>query len=449
MNPLDINPLISQCEIKVFYVGENRNHTIITKEVASEMAKTLRGTPIVGYYNENKGDYEGHEERITIDNEGIKFECLTKPYGFVAPDAKIWFQKFLEYDDSGQQIEREYLMTTGYLWTGQFEEAQAILNEGRPESMELDEETLKGKWTKNSKTNIDFFIINDAIFSKLCILGEDVEPCFEGADITSPNISAQFTKSADDNFRNTLYTMMQELRYALEGGQKMENTQTIVGNEMNKEVVNTNSTNEEAAPAAETIPTENDVVPSDYEKKPEEKDDKETSNSEGSKDKETSKNEDSKDKEEDNKKKEDYACKNDEEKKKYQALQTEFTKLSENFKNLQKECQELLQFKAKAEDEKKDNLIGQFYMLSDDDEVKKDVTQNKSKYSLEEIESKLSVACFRKKVNFDLNNNQKNDKEIEQTVEQPAITYSLESVADSDNKPEWLKAVDKKIANRK
>ena len=88
-------------------------------------------------------------------------------------------------------------------------------------------------------------------------------------------------------------------------------------------------------------------------------------------------------------------------------------------------------------------------MLSDDDEVKKDVTQNKSKYSLEEIESKLSVACFRKKVNFDLNNNQKNDKEIEQTVEQPAITYSLESVADSDNKPEWLKAVDKKIANRK
>ena len=437
MSPLDINPLISQCEIKVFYVGENRNHTIITKEVASEMAKTLRGTPIVGYYNENKGDYEGHEERITIDNEGIKFECLTKPYGFVAPDAKIWFQKFLEYDDSGQQIEREYLMTTGYLWTGQFEEAQAILNEGRPESMELDEETLKGKWTKNSKTNIDFFIINDAIFSKLCILGEDVEPCFEGADITSPNISAQFTKSADDNFRNTLYTMMQELRYALEGGQKMENTQTIVGNEMNAEVVNTNSTNEEEAPAAETTPTENDAVPSDYEKKPEEKDDKETSNSE-----------DSKDKEED-KKKEDYACKDDEEKKKYQALQTEFTKLSEDFKNLQRECQELLQFKAKAEDEKKDNLIGQFYMLSDDDEVKKDVTQNKSKYSLEEIESKLSVACFRKKVNFDLNNNQKNDKEIEQTVEQPAITYSLESVADSDNKPEWLKAVDKKIANRK
>ena len=448
MNPLDINPLISQCEIKVFYVGENRNHTIITKEVASEMAKTLRGTPIVGYYNENKGDYEGHEERITIDNAGIKFECLTKPYGLVAPDAKIWCQKFLEYDDSGQQIEREYLMTTGYLWTGQFEEAQAILNEGRPESMELDEETLKGKWTKNSKTNIDFFIINDAIFSKLCILGEDVEPCFEGADITSPNISAQFTKSADDNFRNTLYTMMQELRYALEGGQKMENTQTIVGNEMNKEVVNTNSTNEEAAPATETIPTENDVVPSDYEKKPEEKDDKETSNSEDSKDKETSKNEDSKDKEED-KKKEDYACKDDEEKKKYQALQTEFTKLSEDFKNLQRECQELLQFKAKAEDEKKDSLIGQFYMLSDDDEVKKDVTQNKSKYSLEEIESKLSVACFRKKVNFDLNNNQKNDKEIEQTVEQPAITYSLESVADSDNKPEWLKAVDKKIANRK
>jgi hypothetical protein len=53
LTPLDINPLMSSCDIKVLYVGENRNRTFITKEVATEMAKTLRGCPIVGYWKKD------------------------------------------------------------------------------------------------------------------------------------------------------------------------------------------------------------------------------------------------------------------------------------------------------------------------------------------------------------------------------------------------------------
>ena len=48
LTPLDINPLMSACEIKVLYVGENRNHSFITKKIATEMSKTLRDAPIVG-----------------------------------------------------------------------------------------------------------------------------------------------------------------------------------------------------------------------------------------------------------------------------------------------------------------------------------------------------------------------------------------------------------------
>ena len=102
LQPLEINPL-------------NRNHSYITKEVATEMAKTLRGAPIVGYYKEEKEDFRDHGEKIIFDDEGIKFECLTKPYGFVAPDAKVWFQKFEDTDEFGNKVNREYLMTTGYL----------------------------------------------------------------------------------------------------------------------------------------------------------------------------------------------------------------------------------------------------------------------------------------------------------------------------------------------
>jgi len=50
LQPLDINPFMSACEIKVFYLGENRNGTFISKDAAKEMSKSLRGAPIVGYF---------------------------------------------------------------------------------------------------------------------------------------------------------------------------------------------------------------------------------------------------------------------------------------------------------------------------------------------------------------------------------------------------------------
>ena len=57
----------------------------------------------------------------------------------------------------------------------------------------------------------------------------------------------------------------------------------------------------------------------------------------------------------------------------------------------------MVAFKNAAEDKDKDALIAKFYMLSDED--KKDVIENKSKYSLDDIEAKLSVICVEKKVN--------------------------------------------------
>ena len=81
------------------------------------MAKTLRGSMIVGYYKKDKQDFSDHGQVITIDDSGVHFVCKTTPYGFVAPDARVWFQTFNEVDNAGNEIEREYLMTTGYLWT--------------------------------------------------------------------------------------------------------------------------------------------------------------------------------------------------------------------------------------------------------------------------------------------------------------------------------------------
>ena len=77
--------------------------------------------------------------------------------------------------------------------------------------MELDEGTLNGSWTKDDNGNLKFFIINEAIISKLCILGENVEPCFEGSQI-----KAEF--SFEEGFKNTWFSMIQEVKELLNKG---------------------------------------------------------------------------------------------------------------------------------------------------------------------------------------------------------------------------------------
>ena len=436
LKPLEINPLMSSCEIKVLYLGENRNHSYITKDVATEMAKTLRGAPIVGYYKEDKEDFRDHGNKMILDDEGIKFECLTKPYGFVAPDAQVWFQKFEDTDEFGNKIEREYLMTTGYLWTGQFEEAKLAL-EGRPQSMELDDETLDGHWSTNSNTGMDFFIINDAIFSKLCILGSDVEPCFEGARITAPEISSTFTM--DDNFRRTLFTMMQDLQSVLKGGYKMEledkNVETEVTTAIEEEVTPVEEPATEApieeAVVEEESSTEDTEVAIDATQSGQEEYAAEEENKEESE--EIIEEEVSTEDTETEEVEEDASEENEvEEVEDYSLLKEELNSLKASYAEMEKKYQELVTFKEAVDNEKKDALINSFYMLSDDD--KKDVIENKANYSLDEIESKLSVICVRKKVNFDLEDNDKNEDNTEDNV----LTYSL---TESPVVPGWLSAL--------
>lgn len=446
LQPLEINPLMSSCEIKVLYLGENRNHSYITKDVATEMAKTLRGAPIVGYYKEEKDDFADHGERMIFDDEGIKFECLTRPYGFVAPDAKVWFQKFDDVDEFGNTTTREYLMTTGYLWTGQYEECKSVIEGGKPQSMELDEESLEGHWSTNSKTGMDFFIINDAIFSKLCILGEDVEPCFEGSSITAPEVSKTFTKM-DNEFKATLYSMMQDLKFALEGGQKMdiEKAETMATEVQEPEVVETEPTIEEPVVEApednNTVVEENDPTVTEAENAEEMDNENKSvlaendnsieveSNQETFAKKDDEENDNKDDEDQSNASDEDKKDEDDEDKKDYALL---YSELQTAYSDLENKYQALVEFKNEIDNEKKDALINSFYMLSDED--KADVISNKANYSLDEIESKLSVICVRKRVNFDLEDTSKKEEVVENVT-----TYNMNDVEPTT--PAWIAAL--------
>lgn len=388
LSPNDINPLVSNCQIKVLYIGENRNRSYISKEVAEDMAKSLRGTPIVGYYVEDKKDFGDHGEQLVIDGEGFHFNTLTKPYGFVAPDAKVWFQDFEDMNERGIKTVRTYLVTDGYLWTGQFEECRSLLTNAKSQSMELDSETLNGEWSNAVNNNYELFIINDAIFSKLCILGDDVEPCFEGASVAP--------KAYNLDFQKTLFSMVKDLQeIKSEGRANSMNTEIIENNDLNAAV-------NAAEPAAATTFTEK------------------TENLGKANQEELPKNENTITAEQ-------FSLLSQE----YEDLKNKNAELQEKYSKLEQDYSELLTFKKNVENEKKDELIKSFYMLSNED--KKDVMENKEKYSLDEIEAKLSVICFRKKINF------ASEKEEPEGEPVAPVTYSLENA--TEDVPAWLNSI--------
>lgn len=405
LEPNAINPGISQCEIKVCYLGANRNGSYIKKDVAEKMAQTLPGTPIVGAYRKDVEDFGDHGEVIKIEDGEISFSCKTTPYGFVSPDAKVWFQKFEDVDEFDNRVERTYLMTTGYLWTGQYPEIEKCITEGMGQSMELD--PMDGHWATNPENDIDFFIINDAAFTKLCVLGSDVEPCFEGASVTAPEISASFSK---EGFTQTLFAMMNELKYALEdkGGLDMPQSEKDEALFATKEVA------EESV-----IESDESAVEETFAKKEEEK--KEEEKEETPEEAPAEEDEDKEKKSEDKAAGEDKKKKNslEEDNSELESLRAEIAELQTAFAALQEEAEVLREFKAARDEVDKDALIAKYFMLSDED--KADVIAHKTEYSLEDIESKLALIYVQKNVNFDI------DSVEEEAEETPVTSFSLES----------------------
>lgn len=395
------SPLIAHCQIKVCWVGDtpNRNKTVITKEVAMEMAPSLRGAPLVGFYNEETQDFEQHNEVISLKDGRFEIKSNTVPYGFIDLNADVWFQDFLDPDG----VQREYLCTEGWLWAEQFPECKRVIEKGNNQSMELDQSTLVGVWANFKNENGKFFIINEAIISKLCILGENYEPCFEGASITEFSLG--------DNFKNQLYSVISDIKNILEGGMN-------VADEVKDTVVE-----EEAPVFEESAPAVEDAPSAEFSAEEETKEEvcpecgKPLAECECEKDKN-----------------EKYNLEEISEyielQEKYSLLETELAQIKEALASVEAEKANLAEFKLNVEKKEKEALIDSFYMLSD--EQKADVRENIDTYSLEDIKSKLCVICVDNKVGF-----------AEETPSQEPITYSLNDIGSSNEEdiPDWIKAV--------
>lgn len=192
-----INPLFSTCKVRVLYTGRNRNMSIINKEAVTKALPTIVGIPIVGEYSEENKDFKGHGGAISMDD--YRFIHTTKPYGFVPESATYEWEEVRG---------KEYLTIDGcYLWTGRYEEALSVIENGKGQSMEI--EVTDGVWDEEQ----DAYRIDNFIFSALCILGDDVEPAFEDANIRAYSLDK-------DSFKQEFTKMLEELKSSIKENDK-------------------------------------------------------------------------------------------------------------------------------------------------------------------------------------------------------------------------------------
>ena len=410
-----VNERFSKCTIKILYPGLNRNDVYITKEVANEMAKTLANIPIVGEYIETIEDFKDHGGKIEITTDDIKFIQTTKPYGFVPEETEIYWQNIKENDGTV----REYLTCTGYLWTGKYPEAAKVIEQGRPQSMELIEDTLEGVWKEENNKLI--FHITQAEFSALCILGEDVPPAFESANIGSYYVSnpisfqKKFGRLLKD-YEETLpkvsnFSVQKDKKENKEGGQNMfqfnlnlkeDNLRHQIYNALNPQEESNREWKYSIASATDDsvlyveeatgqgyhqnykLTTTDGTNYIEWIEQPREIVIGEIDNTELTELKEK------------------YATLE----KEHVELQANYNELkekstsTEEFANLQEENKQLKEFKEKIEEEEKEAVITHFKTLLTDEDINP-FKENLTEYNKEQLEEKLSVIAV-KKANFSM-----------------------------------------------
>ena len=159
-----------QCKIFLMHLGENLNGSIFEKATVENAIPTLANTPILAYIEENKDgedDFSDHRQVLEIKDNKIKVSYKGKAIGVIPETNDAHFETRVCDDE----IEREFLVCTGLLWT-KFDDSVDIFDrdKNKQESMELHDD-YTGHFNKDN-----YFVFDSFKFYGACALGEDVSP---------------------------------------------------------------------------------------------------------------------------------------------------------------------------------------------------------------------------------------------------------------------------------
>lgn len=205
-----INPEFARVKVYVCYAGKNRNRSEISKEVLDKMSKSIYGIPVVAEYDKENNCFKGHGGKLEISDDGIDFIQTTIPYGFVDPNTPVFYEEVTELDG---MTKNNYLCCYAYLWYKRYPEVESVLKnqDSKTIGQSMEIEVSDYEWSED-----DYCVIKDGHFSALAMLG--VEPCFEGAKVTS-----KFSKSEiEGEYQDMIHAFKKYTLSELEGGKEME-----------------------------------------------------------------------------------------------------------------------------------------------------------------------------------------------------------------------------------
>ena len=208
------NEVLSKARCRIFYKYENRNGTYITDEFAEKLLNSLPYAPVKGIYMPEEGDYSDHgEER----DEG-------RIYGIVPENPNIAWETHLDEDG----IERTYACADVLIFTAIYKEASDIV--GKSQSMELYGPSLK--YHEAMVNGKRFIVFDEGCFLGLQVLGDAVEPCFEGASFYTLQNTIEVIIN---QLRNYGGTNMPKINFKLSDDEKFEAIWALLNPEFNEE----------------------------------------------------------------------------------------------------------------------------------------------------------------------------------------------------------------------
>ena len=356
-----VNSQFSLGRARVFYEGPNPNRTIFDADMAEKLIQTIPGTPIVGRYNSEEGDFEGHGEGQMA-------------YGFVPLDPHPLKVEVTE-EILGLPVKRKYYEVDAVIWDGRFPEAQKILEEEKSLSMELNPDTLDGEFEIYDDKH--YLRVTNAEFRGITVLGDGHTPCFKDAKFLQAYtrmLNAYEALEQESNIGGTNMPNAEEQVEVVE----VEETDSTISNEeaaVEVEISETEQVEETEAEEVVETPTEEGVeegTEEETEAEVESEVEEETEEVEAETEEETEVEENSTETEEEPEVEEETEAEVNEETEALKAKVEELTEKLEVYENAAKE-----------------ELVNKFSSKINDADFINDVRANISSYTVEDLKSTL------------------------------------------------------------
>ena len=196
-----LNPSFHKAKTRIMAIESVANRCNFSTDSVVQSLPTLKNVPIVAQYNDETGNFKGHE----FDVRG---SALTYGIGVIPESAEQWIE---EVEENGEV--KKYLCSDVLLWKRQKKEFEFIKDhKGLSVSMEV--MITDANFDDNEILNIDSFY-----FTAVTVLGIGVTPAFDSANIT-------FAKNEEQ---------IKEMMFELNNFEREENTMPQAGKEFEEQ----------------------------------------------------------------------------------------------------------------------------------------------------------------------------------------------------------------------